>query len=208
VLALAAVGTAPGLRLVCAILHGRLCAVAAAVAMGAAITMRAAIAAARADKEALVKVAQAVLRRLGAVAVMRRCGAIAFVRRAVTINDGLRLVLWILWLVLAEFLGHLIDEALVMLRMLQVAFGQDAVARGGGVAREGDILLVDLECGAADAHIGAVAVERLHARVDAPAAVLAAVVMMSATATATAAHAPCILIVSHADFFTSLLMTN
>ena len=161
-----------------------------------------------ADKETLVEIIQAIgLRRNN----RSRAVAIGLYR--------LRLVLRILLLVLVEFFGHFIDEALVVFSVLQVAFCQDAVAGGSRIARQRHIFLVDLVGRAADTDIRTVAVKALNAGIDAPAAILAAVVMMvaaavtvatvtTAAASTVAAHTSCVLIVSHADFFFTSFLIN
>ena len=92
-------------------------------------------------------------------------------RSAITINlYRLRLGLRILLVVLVKFFGHFIDETLVMLGVLQIAFCQNAVTGGSCVARQGHIFLINLISRAADAYIGAVAVEGLNAGINTSAA--------------------------------------
>src|SRR5690606_28077904 len=113
----------------------------------------------------------------------------------------LLLLLLLLRVVAVVFLAHLVDEALVVLRMLQIAFGLHAVARRHRVTRERDILFVYLERIAANADIRTVAVEGLHARIGTPAASVvivpvaaAAIIVVAATKTSS------VVIVSH-EFF-------
>jgi len=164
-----------------------------------AITMS--VAMTRADQEALVEVVQA-------LAINgRRNDTNNRSRAAIAIShDGLRLKLRVLLLVLVEFFSHFVDETLVVLGMLQVALRENAVAGGSGITRERDVFLIDLVGGAADAHIGTIAVEGLNAGIDAaahlviPMSVSAVVPIATVTSTVTA-HTSCVLIVSHADFF-------
>lgn len=159
----------------------------------------------RPDQKTLVKIAQAVSGRL--LRRRRGSGGRAVNRRLRRVARLLLLVLHVLLLVLVVFLGRFVDEALIVLGVLQVAFRQDAVASGSGIARESDILFVDLIGRAADADIGAVAVERVDTRIDAailPIVVVVATAAVVVAAVTAAAHASCVLIVSHADVrFTS-----
>lgn len=191
-------GSAGGQAIVCRPVAGEAIAISGSAAVSLSI-------AARADEETLVEIIEAL-----AIGLRRNnCNR----RRTIAINDGLRLVLRILLLVLVEFFGHLVDEALVVLGVLQVAFRQDAVASGSCIACESHIFFIDLVSGAANAHIGAIAVEGLNTRIDASAAHLAIAVvvpavMAVATITSTVtAHTSCVLIVSHADFFFTSLLT-
>lgn len=104
------------------------------------------------------------------------------------------------------FVVRLVQHALVMLRMLQVAFRQDTVARALRVARQRQVFFGDLHGIAANAHIGAVAVECLHARVDA--ALPAIVVMMVLATTVTAAIAVPVIIVTAAKTSSVLIMSH
>ncbi len=123
----------------------------------------------------------------------------------------LRLLLRILLVILVEFLGHFIDKALIMFSMLQIAFRQHAISGGSRIPRQSHIFFIDLVGCAANTHLGAVAVKGLDTRIDAPAALLPAIMVVSApaaiaaiiasTATTATAHTPCVLIMSHAVFF-------
>ena len=172
--------------------------------------------------------------RLGAMAGADEETLVEIVQRAsfrggggVTVRQGLRrllhlrlwLMLGILLVILVHFLSHFVDEPLIVFCMLQVAFRQDAVAGGGRIPRQGDVFLVDLVGRAANAHIGAVAVKILDARIDAPAALLcgivaviaaaiAAVIATAASTTATALRTSGVLIMSHAVLFFSLFRLN
>jgi hypothetical protein len=66
------------------------------------------------------------------------------------------------WLGL-ELLGPAVDDALIMFGVLQIAFGEDDVARGSGVLGEGEVFFTHLMRGAADSYVRAVAVENLVA---------------------------------------------
>ena len=186
-----------------------------AVAISCRLRCGVAVAMTRTDEETLVEIVQAIGLRCN-----NRRRAVMLDGCAVAVNMyRLRLGLRILLVVLVEFFGHLVDEALVVLGVLQVAFCQNAVAGRSGIARQRHIFLVDLVSRAADAYIGAVAVEALNAGIDAPAAVLSAAVVMGAAAmiaaivttaatTTVAAHTSCVLIVSHADFFFTSFLIN
>lgn len=163
----------------------------------------------RTDEEPLIEVVQAIRLRSGchgtvAVKLGRLC--------------LLRLLLRVLLLVLVKFFGHFINETLVVLGVLQVAFRQDAVSGGSRIPRQSHIFFIDLISRAANAHIRAVTVESLNAGINPSAALLAAIVMVMtttavtativATATITAAtRTSCVLIMSHA-VFSSLRLTD
>jgi hypothetical protein len=156
--------------------------------------------AARTHKEALVEITQAV----SGDRLSRRCGiAVNYRLRSARLGG---LVLRVLLLVLVEFFRHFIDETLVVLRMLQVAFCQNTVTGRRGIARERNVLFVNLEGRATNPHVRAVAVERLNTRINATllATAAAATVMPTAivmTAVTAAAHTSCVLIVSHVILF-------
>ena len=162
----------------------------------------------RADKEALVEIVQG--------ADFRTCRTTVSLQRL--LHLGLRLLLWILLVILVHFLGHFVDEPLIVFRVLQIALRQDAVPGRGRIPRQSDIFFIDLVCRAANAHIGAVAVKVLNTRIDAPAALLcgivavisaAAIVTSPSATTATALRTSGVLIMSHVVlFFSSIRLNN
>ena len=157
----------------------------------------------RADQETLVEIIELPRFRTSQTALHR-----------LRLHIRLRLLLWILLVILVQFLGHFIDETLIMFGMLQVAFRQNPVPGGSRIPRQSDIFFIDLIGRAANTHIGAVAVKILDAGIDAPAVMLAAIMAVSsATAIVTTAGSAAavtatlmtsgILIMSHAVLFFS-----
>lgn len=148
---------------------------------------------ARADKKALIEIAHPRLRRRGGI-------------DSRTIGVGGRLLLGsLLRLMPRVFLIDLVQHALIVLGVLEIAFRQNPVSRRGSVLGKSEIFFIDLDGVAPDAHLRPVAVEGLHTRIDAAALarvvvmVVPAAVMMALTVIApAAAETPSVLIVSHA----------
>lgn len=161
-----------------------------------------------ADQESLVQVVQRLrhgLRPRAGINADGRLNAHSGVR-VLTAVMGLRL--WVLDAVLSVvtrlFFGRFVQHALVMLGVLQIAFGQNAVAGRGGVARQSLVFLANLHGVAANADVGAVAIEGLDAGIQTASLLVivvsstAAAIVMVAVAATSAAHMSAVLIVSHA----------
>ena len=149
------------------------------------------LAATRAYEKPLIEVVHHVA---GLGHLRRRNGRLLFSTRCR--NIGLRLlallVLVLALLLLVELFRHLVDGALVVLGVLQIAFRQNAVTRRRSVTRQRQVLFIDLVCIAANTHIRAVAVEGVNPGIDDPAALSTAavrIIIMPATAAATIAMA-------------------
>jgi len=95
--------------------------------------------------------------------------------------------------------AHRLDDAEVMVRVLPVGLGLDAIARSGGLAGQGLVFVEHLMGVAADPHVGTAAVEDLVAIGRTIGVVMLLVVMVSATtaATITAAARPLPIVRSH-----------
>ncbi len=154
---------------------------------------------AAADQKTLIEVFQRYFRLLA------RTGNLS-------INIVLRLVAAVMVLLLelrliaVIFFVRFVQHALVVFGVLQIAFGQYAVTRALRVARQRQVLFGDLHGVAANAHIGAVAVECLNTRIDAAmAAIVVVMVVLTAAVTVivvTAAKTSSVLIMSHITHFT------
>lgn len=144
-----------------------------------------------ADKEALIEIFQ---RDIGLFADAVQAVAILLFRRVAAVMVMLVLLL----LVTVLFFRQLVQQALVMFGMLQIAFRQHAIAPCLRVARQRQVFFGDLHGIAADADIGPVAVKGVYARVD-PACAVMAVAAMAVIVTATKTSS--VLIVSHMTHF-------
>src|SRR5690348_15362812 len=101
---------------------------------------------------------------------------------ALGIALSLRILGSLLGLILGLLGGSRRHDAVVMLRMLKIILGHDAVAAGIGVAGQLQILLIHMAGGAADLHLGSGRIESAVG-VKAAAAVIAAAATTAAVAT-------------------------
>jgi len=83
--------------------------------------------------------------------------------------------------------AHGLDHAVVMVRVLEIGFGEDAITRGGRLAGQRLVLVEDLVGIAADPDVGATAIENLVSIGGAIGAVMLRLVMVIAATTAAAA---------------------
>lgn len=162
--------------------------------------------AAAADEEALIKVIQRdfglLARSAGEISfgfLLRLVAAVMMAVLLLTLRLELRLMTVI-------FFRHFVQHALVMFGVLQVAFGQNTVARALCIARQRQVFFGDLHRVAADTDIGAVAVKSLDPGIDAAmAAAVVVMVVLTAAVTViivvTAAKTSSVLIMSHMTHF-------
>lgn len=160
-----------------------------------------------ADQKTLIQIVEAagVNRRLFAVGRVGRCLFATLVLMAVIV---VLLLAAMLLLVARLFFVRFVNQTLIVFSVLQIAFSQYAVTGSGCVFCQRLVFLGDLEGIATNAHIGAVAVKGVNARVDPALATAAMLMMMLVVATAAIIAATAIttvvLVVPHAFCFTSL----
>lgn len=156
---------------------------------------------AAADQKALIEVFQRYFRLFA-----RTCNFVIHHIVLRLMAAVMRVLLLELRLLAVIFFVRLVQHALVMFGVLQVAFGQYAIACALCVTRQRQVFFSDLHGVATNAHIGAIAVERLNARVDAAmAAIVVVMVVLTAAVTViivTAAKTSSVLIMSHITHFT------
>jgi hypothetical protein len=124
--------------------------------------------------------------------------------RLLTLLPGLSLLLAVLAtlapVVALDKAAHGLDHAVVMVCVLEIGFGEDAIAGGGSLAGQRLVLVEDLVGIAADPNVGAAAVENLVSIGGATGIVVLRLVMVivstAAAATATAAR-PLTIVWSH-----------
>jgi hypothetical protein len=100
----------------------------------------------------------------------------------------LRLLLLVIWVLLAELFLRGSDQAEIMLGVLVIVFRRNRVTRALRVARELDVFFRDVRCSAADLHVGSVRLVDPRQRILAFAMTAAAVTAASPHSLLTVSH--------------------